>query len=166
MPKPASAPTGCWQPPSPAREFAQRRRPQLEAPRTACYALGMTRASLLFALCLPVATGCGPKVVEPVVPGAAEIVLSENTAPAGYVEVQQLSVQSGKGCGFTGQAGSRQDADAKLRGEAAKLGATFVHVTDVQAPRPNHQCLEHEHKLGGVAYRKVVAQPATAAPLP
>ena len=127
----------------------------------------MTRASLPLALCLAVATACSARAMEPVVPGAAEIVLSESEAPAGYVEVQQLSVQSGKGCGFAGEAGSRQNADAKLRAEAAKLGATFVHVTDVQAPRPNHQCLEHEYKLSGVAYRKATTAPtAPAAPAP
>jgi hypothetical protein len=110
--------------------------------------------------------GCGAKAVEPATPGAAEVVLSEGAAPAGYVEVRALSVQSGKGCGFTGEAGSRQDAEAKLRGEAGKIGATFVRVTDVQAPRPNHQCLEHEYKLSGIAYRKVVAPAAVTAPSP
>jgi hypothetical protein len=74
-------------------------------------------------------------------------------------------VQSGKGCGFTGTAGSRQDADAQMRTEAAKLGATYVQITDVQAPRPNHQCLEHEHKLQGIAYAKPRA-PSAAPPPP
>lgn len=124
----------------------------------------MTRASLLLALTLTLTTGCGAKAVNPATPGAAEIVLSEDAAPAGYVEVQALSVQSGKGCGFTGEGGSRRDAETKLRSEAGKLGATFVRITDYQAPRPNHQCLEHEHKLSGIAYRKVVAQPASSAP--
>jgi hypothetical protein len=126
----------------------------------------MTRASLLFAFAATIATGCGARAVEPATPGAAEIVLSEDAAPAGYVEVSALSVQSGKGCGFTGEPGSRQNAEAKLRSEAAKLGATFVRVTDVQGPRPNHQCLEHEHKLSGVAYRKAAAPAAATASAP
>lgn len=123
----------------------------------------MTRASLLFALVATIATGCGAKAVEPATPGAADIVLSEDAAPAGYVEVRSLSVQSGKGCGFTGEPGSRQNAEAKLRGEAGKIGATFVRVTDVQVPRPNHQCLEHEYKLSGVAYRKPAPPPPVIA---
>ncbi|MES1182259.1 MAG: hypothetical protein ABUL60_00520, partial [Myxococcales bacterium] len=106
----------------------------------------MHRHNPLLALPLLVATGCGASTVRPEVPGAAGVVLSESAAPAGYVQLQKLSVQSGKGCGFTGTAGSRQDADAQLRTEATKLGATFVQITDVQAPRPNHQCLEHEYK--------------------
>jgi len=114
----------------------------------------------LLALPLLVATGCGASTVRPEAPGAAGVVLSENAAPAGYVQLQKLSVQSGKGCGFTGTAGSRQDADAQLRTEAAKLGATFVQITDVQTPRPNHQCLEHEYKLSGIAYAKPAAPPA------
>jgi len=126
----------------------------------------MTRASLLIALVLAVTTGCGAKAVEPVVPGADGVVLSEDPAPTGHVEVGPLSVQSGKGCGFGSEAGSRENADAKLRAEAAKLGATFVRVTSVQAPRPNHQCLEHEYKLTGIAYRKIVVAPAPVAPSP
>lgn len=117
----------------------------------------MTTAKLLTALLLLATTGCGANAGQPVVPGAGEVVLSEDAAPAGFEELQTLSVQSGKGCGFTGESGSRQEADSKLRGEAAKLGATFVRITDVQAPHPNHQCLEKEYKLTGVAYRKVVA---------
>jgi hypothetical protein len=113
---------------------------------------------------LALLTGCGAKALKPELPGAADVVLSESAAPAGYVELEKLSVQSGKGCGFTGEAGSRQDAEAKLRGEASKLGATFVHVTDIQSPRPNHQCLEHEYKLSGVAYRKASPPPAAARP--
>jgi len=122
----------------------------------------MLRATLVFTLFLGATTACAANGVEPVVPGAAEVVLSERAAPAGYVEVRKVSAQSGKGCGFVGQAGSREDAESKLRGEAAKLGATFVQVTDIQVPRPNHQCLEHEYKLSGVAYRKTVAPGAPA----
>ena len=123
----------------------------------------MTRASLLFVLAAAATTGCGPKAIAPV-RGASEVVLSEGAPPSGYVEVRSLSVKSGKGCGFLGEAGSRENADAKLRAEAAKVGATFVHITMVRAPRPNHQCLEHEHQLSGIAYRKVVVQPASIAP--
>lgn len=110
----------------------------------------MTRSSLL-TLLLVVTTACGGKAVGPAVPGAAEVQLSDSAPPAGYVELQRLSVQSGKGCGVLG---SREDAETKLRGEAAKLGASYVRVTGVQAPRPNYQCVKHEYKLSGVAYRK------------
>ena len=120
----------------------------------------MLRANLVFTLCLAATTACGGNGVEPVVPGAADVVLSERAAPTGYVAVRKVSAQSGKGCGFVGQAGSREDAEGKLRGEAAKLGATLVQVTDSQEPRPNHQCLEHEYKLSGVAYRKATAAAA------
>jgi hypothetical protein len=126
----------------------------------------MMRANLLFALAAVVVVGCGAKSPEPQVPGATEVVLSESAPPTGYVEVRSLSVQSGKGCGFTGESGSRQNADAKLRAEAAKSGATFVRITGVQAPGPNHQCLEHEHKLSGIAYRKDATQPGSVAPSP
>ena len=126
----------------------------------------MTKASLLFALTTAVVLGCGAKSSEPKVPGATGVVLSESAPPAGYVEVRSLSVQSGKGCGFTGESGSRENADAKLRAEAAQAGATFVHITNVQAPGPNHQCIEHEHKLSGIAYRKVDAQPGAVPPSP
>ena len=98
-------------------------------------------------------------------PGASEVVLSEAAAPAGFVQLRELSVQSGQGCGVLGRSGSRADAEAKLRGEAAKLGASFVHVTAVREPQPNHQCVEREFKLTGVAYRKP-ATPVAATPAP
>ncbi len=122
----------------------------------------MTRSSLLTLLLLA-ATACGGKAVEPAVPGATEVQLSDSAPPVGYVELQRLSVRSGKGCGVLGSSGSREDAETKLRGEAAKLGASYVRVTGVQAPRPNYQCVEHEYKLSGVAYRKPNSTPPPSA---
>jgi hypothetical protein len=89
------------------------------------------------------------------------VVVSDEPAPSGYVRLKELSVKSGRGCGVLGKAGSREGAEAQLRGDAAKLGASYVQLTQVQAPRPNHQCLEHEHQLRGVAY----AQPGAATPV-
>ncbi len=91
---------------------------------------------------------------------ARGVVLSEQAPPSGYVRVRELRVTSGKGCGVLGQAGSREGAEALLRDEAAKLGASYVQVTRFVPPPPNHQCLEHEHELRGVAYR----DPADAPP--
>jgi hypothetical protein len=119
----------------------------------------MPRFRSLLPLSILIVAGCASKVVPPAVPGANEVVLSDAAPPAGFVQLQQLSVQSGKGCGVLAESGSRQDAEAQLRREAAKLGASFVRITEVREPRPNHQCLEHEYKLSGVAYRK----PATTA---
>jgi hypothetical protein len=105
---------------------------------------------------------CGATSERPKVPGAGGITLSEDAAPAGYAELGQVSAQSGEGCGMLGHAGSRAEAEAKLRDEAGKLGATFVRLTDIRQPGPNHQCLEHEYKLTGVAYRAASATPAPA----
>lgn len=91
---------------------------------------------------------------------ARGIVLSEQEPPAGYVRAGELSVKSGKGCGMLGERGSREDAEARLRNEAVKLGARYVRVTSYEPPRPNHQCLEHEHKLSGIAFRDPADAPA------
>jgi hypothetical protein len=91
----------------------------------------MTRLRWLLALPLPIAAGCAGNVAPPSVPGARGVVLSEASPPVGFVQLQQLTVQSGKGCGVLGERGSREDAEAKLRGAAAKLGASFVRVTEV-----------------------------------
>jgi hypothetical protein len=116
-----------------------------------------------------VAAGCSSQVAPPSVPGASAVVLSEASPPEGFVQLQQLSVQSGQGCGVLGDRGSRADAEAKLRDAAAKLGASFVRITEVREPQPNHQCVEREYKLSGVAYRKAApASPpvASASPAP
>ena len=106
--------------------------------------------------------GCSGAKPEPAVPGAASIVLSKDAPPATYAELQSLTAQSGKGCGMFGEGGSREEAEAKLRNAAQRLGATYVRITNEQAPGPNHACMEHEYKLSGVAYRS--ADPKSAAP--
>jgi len=85
-------------------------------------------------------------------PEEAKITLSEGAPPLGYVELRKLSVKSGEGCGVFGHAGSREDAEQKLRKAAAEAHATYVRITNYAPPRPNHECVEHEHQLSGVAY--------------
>jgi hypothetical protein len=104
----------------------------------------------------------------PLNPQVAAVAVSEAAPPNGYVAVKALRVSSGKGCGVFGEPGSVEDGYDKLRAEAAKLGATYVRVSFVQKPPVNHQCREHEHKLGGVAYRAPSPAPvasATATPV-
>jgi hypothetical protein len=120
------------------------------------------RSVLIMACLAAVVGGCASRVAPPSVPGATEVMLSEAAPPAGFVQLQQLSVQSGRGCGILSEHGSRPDAEAKLREAAAKLGASFVRITEVREPQPNHQCVEHEYKLSGVAYRKAAPAPAAA----
>jgi hypothetical protein len=115
------------------------------------------RAPLLVSLAFFGCTGAKPALS----PRAANVTLSEQAPPAGYVPVQVLSVQSGKGCGLLAERGSRTDADGKLRVAAEKLGASYVHVTGRREPQVNHQCLEHEFQVSGVAYRP----PTPAAPV-
>ena len=107
-------------------------------------------------------SACGGKV-PPQSAAARGIVLSEAAAPSDYIKLGELSVKSGKGCGVLGEAGSRENAEALLRNEAENLRASYVQVTRIESPRANHQCLEHEYKLSGVAYRSPAAAAALAA---
>jgi hypothetical protein len=91
------------------------------------------------------------------------VTLAEMPPEAGYERLGELEVQSGKGCGLLAERGSRDDATAKLRAAASRLGASYVHVTQIEEPRVNHQCQEHEYKLRGVAYRAHPASPAASA---
>jgi hypothetical protein len=124
----------------------------------------MTFSLRLALLAFPVAA-CGGAIPAQSA-SARGIVLSERAAPSGYVKLQELTVRSGKGCGMLGQAGSREAAEAMLRNEAAKLGASYVQLTRVESPRPNHQCIEHEHKLSGIAYRSSGPSQPLAAKVP
>jgi hypothetical protein len=99
----------------------------------------------------------------PLTPQVAAVVVSKDAPPPGYVAVKALRVSSGKGCGVLGEPGSIEDGYDKLRAEAAKLGAGYVQVSFVQKPPVNHQCREHEHKLGGVAFRAPAPAPSAAA---
>jgi hypothetical protein len=89
------------------------------------------------------------------------VTFAETPPEAGYERLGELQVQSGKGCGLLAERGSRDDAAAKLRAAASRLGASYVHITKVEEPRVNHQCQEHEYKLSGVAYRARPATPPT-----
>jgi hypothetical protein len=111
-------------------------------------------------------SACGGSVPPPQAPGAAQVVLSPASPPAGYVQVRPLAVVSGKGCGVMGTPGSAQGAQELLRNEAAKLGASYVQVVSAEKPPINHQCQEHEHKLKGVAYRKAAAAPLAPSATP
>jgi hypothetical protein len=137
----------------------------------------MTSCRARLALLAMAVAACAGNTPGPQTPGARAVVLSEAAPPAGYVEVQSVSAHSGKGCGVFGETGSRERAETKLRDEAAKLRATYVRITSVQAPGINHECVEHEYKLNGVAYRNgtvptlappsaTVASPATPTPAP
>ena len=97
-------------------------------------------------------------------PAAAAVQLSEAAPPSGYVEVAKISVKSGEGCGILGKDGSREDAERLLRLKAVELNASFVRITEVRGPRPNHSCLEHEHVLSGIAYRGAPEPPPHVSP--
>jgi hypothetical protein len=91
------------------------------------------------------------------------LTLSDDAPPSNFERLGELSVKSGEGCGVLGKSGSREDAEARLQVEARRLGASYVQVTSSESPRPNHQCLEHEYKLSGIAYRAPAPiPPATA----
>src|SRR4051812_16504793 len=119
--------------------------------------LGAVVLGVLFA-------ACGGTKPTPVTTGAAHIALSKDAPPRNYVELQTLTAQSGKGCGVFGQSGSREEAEAKLRNDAQRLGASYLRLIDEQAPRPNHECLEHAYKLTAVAYRAATPAVAPAPP--
>lgn len=95
--------------------------------------------------------------------GGRGVTLSDDAPPSNFERLGEVSAKSGEGCGVLGKAGSRDDAEARLEAEARRLGGSYVQVTSSEAPGPNHQCLEHEFKLSGVAYRAPVpVAPATA----
>lgn len=121
----------------------------------------MVRSSRLL-LVVTLLVACASR--SALVPGAASVTLSEHAPPPGLVEAGRVHAQSGKGCGFTGESGSREDAEDALRNQAFALHASFVQITGSRSPQPNHQCLEHEYVLDGVAYREPEKAPPAPAP--
>lgn len=134
---------------------------------------GHQRQNLVLAVLTSLAA-CSHSVKPPEAPGAAAVVLSSSPPPAGFVKVKALTVVSGKGCGVMGTPGSADEALVLARDAAAKHGASYVQITRVEKPPINHQCIEHEHKLSGIAYRRPappppppqVLPPATPVPAP
>jgi hypothetical protein len=85
-------------------------------------------------------------------PGAAIRVDKAPPAP-GAQALGTLRAIDGKGCGLFGTRGTYEGALAKLREQAQKVGADYVQLTSVTEPLPNHQCVEKEYTLTGVAFR-------------
>lgn len=127
--------------------------------RLSCLA-GLASAALGVTITL---VGCGGSAKPPQDPREAAVVLSESPPPAGYVGLRPLVVTSGDGCGLLGTLGSEEDARANLRRAAVQAGASYVQITFLKKPPVNHQCREHEYKMGGVAYRRADAAPGPAA---
>lgn len=107
--------------------------------------------------------GCGGSAPPPRDPREAAIVISESPPPAGYVGLRPLVVTSGDGCGLLGTPGSEEGARANLRRAAVQAGASYVQITFLRKPPINHQCREHEFKMGGIAYRRADTAPRPAA---
>jgi hypothetical protein len=97
-------------------------------------------------------------------------VLSQSAPPAGSVKLKPLAVKDGNGCGLLAARGSVEGAYALLRREADKLGANYVQILSVEEPILTHECMGHEYKATGIAYRKpssapLASPPTVAAPL-
>jgi hypothetical protein len=62
--------------------------------------------------------------------------------------------------------GTYEGASSKLRDQARALGADYVQVTDVQEPHAEHECVNKEYTLLGVAYRSPGAPKPAPSPAP
>lgn len=77
------------------------------------------------------AAGCGPARV--LSPEGEQVEAMEKSMPVGAVDLGEVGVVSGRGCGGGGEEGSRQAAVDLLRNEAARRGGDIVQVQSVVA---------------------------------
>jgi hypothetical protein len=125
----------------------------------------MTSSLRCLALTGALVLGCAAK--PPPVKGPADAVRVEKEPPvAGARALGSLRATDGQGCGLFGTLGSYEGALAKLREQAYKLGADYVQITSVTEPHPDHECVQKEYKLTGVAYRSTPPAPKPAAAPP
>jgi hypothetical protein len=115
------------------------------------------RALRLF-IAVAVSAGCAAFAPKP--KSADPIRVEKDAPPSGARALGELSAVDGKGCGLFGTLGSYDGAVAKLRARANALGADYVQITQVKEPQPNHECVEKEYAITGLAYRVAPAAEA------
>ena len=106
-----------------------------------------------FPLTAALVFGCATATPAPATGPGATIRVDKSPPAPGAQPLGTLRAVDGKGCGLFGTLGTYDGALAKLREQAQKVGADYVQLTSVAEPRPNHQCVEKEYTLTGVAFR-------------
>src|SRR5690606_16748028 len=85
--------------------------------------------------------------------GGRAIQTGTRDATHGLEEVGPIEVSNGSGCGGFGRKGSYEGAYAMLRNRAAEMGATYVKITQQEAPYADGSCMHNEFTIRGIAYR-------------
>lgn len=104
---------------------------------------------------------CGVRLpAEPTTPEGLAVDIGEDDAPRGLYEIGPIEVQHGRGCGMYGRRGTYEGAYALLRNEAARMGATYVKITEQIGPHGVEGCFVNGFVIRGILYGGV-SEPQT-----
>ncbi len=112
----------------------------------------VTRSRFLSALSFTTLAAC--QAAAPAVsPEGRAVQVSEHPAPFSARPLGPVTATSGKGCGLSGEQGSRERAVALLREEVASEGGDYVQITSVVTPHVENGCYRNQFVLRGQAWR-------------
>lgn len=86
-------------------------------------------------------------------PEGLAVQVSDRPAPFSARPLGPVTATSGRGCGISGEQGSREKATALLREEVASEGGDYVQITSVVTPHVENGCYANQFVLRGLAWR-------------
>jgi hypothetical protein len=125
----------------------------------------MVRMVLLGALSVVALAAC--QAATPAVsPEGLTVQVSDHPAPPSARPLGPVTATHGKGCGLSGEQGSREQALAILREEVASEGGDYVQITSVVTPHIENGCYANQIVVRGLAWRVAPEPPPVMAPAP
>ena len=125
----------------------------------------IARTVLLGALSLVPTAAC--QAAAPAVsPEGLAVQVSDHPAPPSARPLGPVTAVHGRGCGLSGEHGSRDQALALLREEVASEGGDYVQITSVVTPHLENGCYANQIVLRGQAWRVAPGPVPAIAPAP
>ena len=116
------------------------------------FGLRIARTALLCALSIAAIAAC--QAATPAVsPEGLAVQVSDHPAPPTARPLGPVTATHGRGCGLSGEQGSRDQALALLREEVASEGGDYVQITSVVTPHLENGCYANQIVLRGQAWR-------------
>jgi hypothetical protein len=131
-----------------------------------------SRPGLAFAVAITSIAAC-QSATPALSPEGLAVQVSDHPAPPSARPLGPVTATSGRGCGLSGEEGTRERALALLREEVASEGGDYVQITSMVTPHLENGCYANQIVLRGQAWRAApgpvpetaaASAPAAAAP--
>lgn len=113
-----------------------------------------SRGTCVLALACLVALSCGgPARIRSLSRVEDQVEVRTAPPPEGAQAMGAVKATHGGGCGLYGRIGSLKGALSLVKVEAARRGADYVHVVEIEPPHKKGLCADQRFRISGLAYR-------------